>query len=34
LGDSQNLVNTAVETAQFGMIAKFELPFPDSLPRD
>ncbi|MBA7670578.1 hypothetical protein ES703_78724 [subsurface metagenome] len=26
LGDSQNLVNAAVETAQFGMIAKFELP--------
>ncbi len=26
LGDSQNLVNAAVETAQFGMTAKFELP--------
>jgi PmbA protein len=26
LGDSQNLVNAAIETAQFGMIAKFELP--------
>ena len=26
LGDSQNLVNSAVETAQFGMTAKFELP--------
>ena len=26
LGDSQNLVNAAVETAEFGMIAKFELP--------
>jgi len=26
LGDSQNLVNNAVETAQFGMTAKFELP--------
>jgi PmbA protein len=26
LGDSQNLVNAAVETAQFGMIAKFDLP--------
>ena len=26
LGDSQNLVNAAVETAQFGTIAKFELP--------
>jgi len=26
LGDSQNLVNAAVETAPFGMVAKFELP--------
>lgn len=26
LGDSQNLVNAAVETARFGMIAKFDLP--------
>ena len=26
LGDSPNLVNNAVETAQFGMTAKFELP--------
>ncbi|MFC2017289.1 TldD/PmbA family protein [Chloroflexota bacterium] len=26
LGDSQNLVNNAVETAQFGMTARFELP--------
>ncbi|GAI18567.1 unnamed protein product, partial [marine sediment metagenome] len=26
LGDSQNLVNNAVETAQFGTTAKFELP--------
>ncbi|MBA7704270.1 hypothetical protein ES703_113072 [subsurface metagenome] len=25
-GDSQNLINNAVETAQFGMTAKFELP--------
>jgi PmbA protein len=32
LGDSQNLVNTAVETAQFGMTAKFELPPPTSYP--
>ncbi|MFC1897545.1 TldD/PmbA family protein [Chloroflexota bacterium] len=26
IGDSQNLVNNAVETARFGMAAKFELP--------
>ena len=26
MDDSQNLVNNAVETAQFGMTAKFELP--------
>ena len=32
LGDSQNLVNAAVETAQFGMIAKFELPSPTLYP--
>ncbi len=32
LGDSQNLVNMAVETAQFGMSAKFELPSLTSYP--
>jgi len=31
--DSQNLVNMAVETAQFGMIAKFELPSLTSYPQ-
>jgi len=31
-GDSQNLVNMAVETAQFGMSAKFELPSLTSYP--
>jgi len=33
LGDSQRLVNDAVETAQFGMPAKFEFPSPVSYPR-
>ncbi len=33
LGDSQNLVNNAVETAQFGMIAKFEFPSLTSYPQ-
>jgi len=33
LGDSQRLVNDAVETAQFGMLAKFEFPSPVSYPR-
>ncbi len=33
LGDSQNLVNMAVETAQFGMAAKFELPSLTSYPQ-
>ncbi|MBA7699386.1 hypothetical protein ES703_108081 [subsurface metagenome] len=33
LGDSQNLVNNAVETAQFGMTAKFELPPLTAYPR-
>ncbi len=33
LGDSQNLVNNAVETAQFGMTAKFELPSLTSYPK-
>ncbi|GAI67125.1 unnamed protein product, partial [marine sediment metagenome] len=33
LGDSQNLVNNAVETAQFGMTAKFELPSLTAYPR-
>jgi len=32
LGDSQRLVNNAVETAQFGMLAKFEFPSPASYP--
>jgi len=32
-GDSQNLVNNAVETAQFGMTAKFELPSLTSYPQ-
>jgi len=32
LGDSQSLVDMAVETAQFGMPAKFEFPSPDSYP--
>lgn len=33
LSDSQNLVNNAVETAQFGMPAKFELPSLTSYPQ-
>ena len=33
LGDSHNLVNNAVETAQFGMPAKFQLPAPSSYPQ-
>ena len=33
LGDSQRLVNSAVETAQFGMLAKFDFPSPVSYPR-
>ncbi|GAI29499.1 unnamed protein product, partial [marine sediment metagenome] len=33
LGDSQNLVNNAVETAQFGMTARFELPSLTAYPR-
>ena len=33
LSDSQRLVNDAVETAQFGMPAKFEFPCPVSYPR-
>ncbi len=33
LGDSQNLVNSAVETARFGMTAKFELPSLTSYPK-
>jgi len=33
LSDSQNLVNSAVETAQFGMTAKFELPSLTSYPQ-
>ena len=33
IGDSQRLVNNAVETAQFGMLAKFEFPSPVSYPR-
>jgi len=33
LGNSQSLVNNAVETAQFGMPAKFELPSLDSYPQ-
>jgi len=33
LGDSQNLVNEAVETAQFGMLARFELPSLTSYPK-
>ncbi len=33
LGDSQNLVNNAAETARFGMTAKFELPSLTSYPR-
>jgi len=33
LSDSQSLVNMAVETAQFGMPAKFELPSPASYPQ-
>ena len=32
-GDSQNLVNNAVETAQFGMTARFELPSLTSYPQ-
>ncbi len=33
LADSQNLVNNAMETAQFGMTARFEFPSPTSYPR-
>jgi len=33
LGDSHNLVNNAVETAQFGMPAKFELPCQNAYPK-
>lgn len=33
LDDSHNLVNNAVETAQFGMPAKFQLPAPSSYPQ-
>jgi len=33
MDDSQNLVNNAVETAQFGMTAKFELPSLTAYPR-
>ena len=33
LGDTQSLVNNAVETAQFGMRAKFELPSPATYPQ-
>ena len=33
LGDSQNLVNNAVETSQFGMPAKFDFPSLDSYPQ-
>jgi len=33
VGDVQNLVNNAVETAQFGMRAKFELPSPTTYPQ-
>ncbi|GAH99156.1 unnamed protein product, partial [marine sediment metagenome] len=33
LDDSQNLVNNAVETAQFGMTARFELPSLTAYPR-
>ncbi len=33
LGDSQRLVNNAVETAQFGMPAKFAFPSPESYPQ-
>ncbi|MDI6814731.1 MAG: TldD/PmbA family protein [Dehalococcoidales bacterium] len=33
LGDSQSLVNSAVETAQFGMPAKFDLPSLTSYPQ-
>ncbi|MFC1918721.1 TldD/PmbA family protein [Chloroflexota bacterium] len=33
LGDSENLVKAAVETSQFGMIARFELPSLTSYPR-
>lgn len=32
LGDAQNLVNNAVQTAQFGMPARFELPSPTLYP--
>lgn len=31
-GDTRSLINNAVETAQFGMRAKFELPPPHHLP--
>ncbi len=33
LDDSHNLVNMAVEAAQFGMTARFELPSPASYPQ-
>ena len=33
LGDSQSLVNNAVETARFGMLAKFDLPSPAAYPQ-
>ena len=33
LDDSQDLVNMAVESAQFGMLAKFEFPSPASHPQ-
>ena len=33
LDDSQALVDMAAESAQFGMLAKFEFPAPDSYPR-
>jgi PmbA protein len=33
LGDTQNLINNAVETAQFGMRVKFELPSPAPYPQ-
>ena len=33
LGDTQNLVNNAVETAQFGMTARFELPSLTAYPK-
>ena len=33
LGDSQSLVNNAMETARFGITAKFDLPSPAAYPR-